>query len=84
MIELPEAAVADPGAFLFSESSARAVVVVRPGAQAAFAALCAEHGVPATTIGVTGGDALELAGLARIGLDELDAAYRPTLPALFG
>ena len=84
VIELPDAADADPGAFLFSESAARAVVVVRPGAQAAFAALCAEHGVPATTIGVTGGDALELAGLASIGLDELSEAYRQTLPALFG
>ena len=74
----------DPGAFLFSESAARAVVVIRPGAQAAFDALCSEHGVPAMTIGVTGGDALELAGLARIGLDELSEAYRHTLPALFG
>ena len=58
--------------------------MVRPGAQAAFDALCAEHGVPATAIGVTGGDALELAGLFRIGLDELSEAYRQTLPALFG
>ncbi|HEX9066806.1 MAG TPA: AIR synthase-related protein, partial [Streptosporangiaceae bacterium] len=84
VIELPEDAAEDPGAFVFSESAARAVVAVRPGAQAVFADLCAEHGVPATALGSTGGDALELAGLARIGLDELGLAYRQTLPALFG
>ena len=83
-IELPAEAAADPAGFLFSESAARVVVAVRPGAQDAFSALCASRGVPATAIGLTGGDALELAGLARIGLDEMSLAYRQRLPALFG
>ncbi len=43
------AAVRLPGeefTFLFSESAARAVVAVRPGAEAGFARLCAEHRRP--------------------------------------
>jgi phosphoribosylformylglycinamidine synthase subunit PurL len=84
VIELPQDSAGDPAAFLFSESAARAVVAVSPAGRPAFAALCAEHYVPAATIGVTGGDALELAGLTSIGLGELSAAHRQTLPALFG
>jgi phosphoribosylformylglycinamidine synthase II len=74
----------DPFTWLFSESAARAVVAVRSGAEAAFAACCAEHGVPAEVIGATGGASLEVAGLFSISLDELGAAHRTTLPAIFG
>jgi phosphoribosylformylglycinamidine synthase II len=74
----------DPFTILFSESAARAVVAARPGALAAVAELCAQHGVPAADIGVTGGASLEVAGLFSISLDELGAAHRQTLPALFG
>jgi phosphoribosylformylglycinamidine synthase subunit PurL len=69
--------------YLFAESAARAVVAVRPGAEAEFAALCADRGVPAAGLGVTGGASLEVAGLFAIPLDELAAAHRATLPALF-
>ena len=69
---------------LFGESAARAVVVVRPGAEAEFAALCAARGVPAAVLGVTGGASLEATGCFAIPLDELAAAHRATLPALFG
>jgi phosphoribosylformylglycinamidine synthase subunit PurL len=69
--------------YLFAESAARAVVAVRPGAEDGFAALCAEHGVPATVLGVTGGAGLEVTGVFAVPLDELAAAHRGTLPALF-
>ena len=69
---------------LFSESSARAVVAVRPGQHERVEELCARYGVPAAVIGTTGGDALEVTGLFRVPLTELAAAHRGTLPALFG
>jgi phosphoribosylformylglycinamidine synthase subunit PurL len=80
-------AVALPGdafTYLFSESAARAVVAVAPGAQEEFAGLCAAAGVPASVIGVTGGSTLEVSGGFTIGLAELADAHRGTLPALFG
>jgi phosphoribosylformylglycinamidine synthase subunit PurL len=69
---------------LFGESGARAVVAVRPGAEAEFAALCKHGEVPAATLGTTGGSNLEVAGSFVIPLDELASAHRATLPALFG
>jgi len=74
----------DPLAFLFSESAARAVVVVRPGAEVEFAALGAANGVPANTLGVTGGDVLEVSGLFTVPVAELSAVSQRTLPDLFG
>jgi len=75
---------ADPATFLFSESAARAVVAVRPGAEADFARLCDLAGVPAAVIGATGGTALEIAGHFRIPLDELAVSHCSALPDLFG
>jgi phosphoribosylformylglycinamidine synthase len=74
----------DPFTGLFGESAARAVVAVVPGAEAEFAALCSAHGVPAAELGVTGGSTLEVVDCFTIPLDELAAAHRGTLPALFG
>ena len=79
----------DPFVALFSESAARALVAVRPGAEAEFAALCGRHGVPAAGIGAVGGGSLEVggtgsAGRFAIGLGELREAHERTLPALFG
>ena len=74
----------DPFTALFSESAGRVIVAVRPEAEAAFAAMRAEHGVPGTAIGTTGGDRLVVEGCFSIGLDELGAAHTQTLPALFG
>jgi phosphoribosylformylglycinamidine synthase len=74
----------DPFVGLFSESAARALVAVRPGAEADFAALCERSGVAAAEIGTVGGDALEVEGLFTIGLEELRRAHERTLPALFG
>jgi phosphoribosylformylglycinamidine synthase subunit PurL len=73
----------DPFTLLFSESAARAIAVVRPGAVADFSALCSGAGVPAVAIGTTGGHALHVAGCFSVPLDELSAVYRRTLPALF-
>jgi phosphoribosylformylglycinamidine synthase len=69
---------------LFSESSGRAVVSVLPGREAEFAALAGEHGVPATSLGVTAGDTLEVEGAFQIPLTELREAWTATLPAIFG
>ena len=68
---------------LFSESAARAVAVVRPGCERAFAALAGRHGVPVTGLGLAGGDSLVVRGSFDIPVDELAAAHRGTLPALF-
>ena len=75
-----------PFVYLFSESAGRALVSVPRGHDKAFAALCAERGVPCELIGVTDptGGALEVHGQFRIGLDELRAAHTETLPRLFG
>jgi len=74
----------DPFTALFSESPARAVVAVRPGAEPAFGRLAAAYGVPAVAIGIVGGDSLTVAGSFSIPLAELGAVHARTLPALFG
>ena len=80
----------DPFVSLFSESVARAVLVVRPGAESRLAALCESAGVPVTQIGVAGGDALHVTGrgpdgdqqeLFSIGLSELREAHERMLPS---
>ncbi|GAA2048143.1 phosphoribosylformylglycinamidine synthase subunit PurL [Nocardiopsis rhodophaea] len=76
----------DPFVALFSESTARAIVAIRPDAEDAFAELCARHGVPATEIGTVGGTALSVThpgGGFDIDLDELRTAYESTLPEIF-
>ena len=73
----------DPFTELFSESAARAVLAVRPGAEQAVAALAAEHGVPAQVIGAVGGSSLVVTDAFDIPVDELAAAHTGTLPALF-
>ena len=73
----------DPFTFLFSESAARAIVAVRPGAEADFEQLCAAHGVPAETIGTVGGDLLEVEDSFTIALEELAGVHRGALPAIF-
>jgi phosphoribosylformylglycinamidine synthase subunit PurL len=74
----------DPFTDLFSESSGRAVVSVTPGHEAEFAALCAANEIPATTLGVTGGNSLTVEATFEIPVDELRRVWEDTLPALFG
>ncbi len=74
----------DQFAALFSESPARAVAEVAPGAGAAFAGLCERHGVPVTELGTVGGDRLEVTGCFSVPVAELAAVRGRVLPALFG
>ena len=83
-VHLPGAREGGVFPLLFGESAARALVSVRPGAEAEFAALCQGGGVPAAALGVTGGASLEIAGSFSIPVEELIAAHRATLPGLFG
>ncbi|MGE5287774.1 MAG: phosphoribosylformylglycinamidine synthase subunit PurL [Micromonosporaceae bacterium] len=73
----------DPFVWLFSESAARALVAVRQGAEASFAGLCREHGVPATVIGTVGGASMDVEGCFAVPLAELTSLHEHTLPALF-
>ncbi|WP_425453720.1 phosphoribosylformylglycinamidine synthase subunit PurL [Bogoriella caseilytica] len=78
-------------AVLFAESGARALVAVRDGQGGELVALAAEHGVPITRIGVSGGESVQIDGLD--GLDapsldlplaELRRSAEATLPQYFG
>ncbi|MEU1393272.1 MULTISPECIES: phosphoribosylformylglycinamidine synthase subunit PurL [unclassified Nonomuraea] len=74
----------EPFTDLFSESAARALVVVRPEAFEEFAALCGRHEVPCYGLGVTGGASLVVEGAFEVGVEELRETHSATLPALFG
>ncbi|MBN2848666.1 MAG: phosphoribosylformylglycinamidine synthase subunit PurL [Coriobacteriia bacterium] len=72
-----------PGAVaLFSESQARAVVTVAAGHYDALKTLAVTHATPCVQIGMVGGDRLVIDGHADVSLDELRAAYEPTLERL--
>src|SRR5262249_45761190 len=72
---------------LFSESAARALVSLAPGREDEFAALCAEHGVPATVLGTVGGSSLTVTADGDAGftapVSDLRQAWTGVLPALF-
>ncbi|MGH3457545.1 phosphoribosylformylglycinamidine synthase subunit PurL [Aeromicrobium sp.] len=74
----------DPFVELFSESSARALVVVAEERHDDFVALAEEHGVELASIGRTGGDMLEVAGQFSVSVVELRADWSATLPAVLG
>ncbi len=81
-VELP--ADADPFVWLFSESTGRVLVSVKPGTADALAALCAEHDVPLTRLGEVSPaeDAeVEVAGQFSLPLDQIREAWQATLPA---
>src|SRR5262249_28480211 len=82
-VVLPEEA--NPFVMLFAESAARALVSVPRGHERAFTALCADHGLPFTPLGVVDGRsrALEVRGQFSVSLDELREAWSGTLPGLF-
>ncbi len=71
----------DPFVALFTESAGRVLVTVADAGPLLERAAAA--GVPATTIGRTGGDALVVATVPALPLDELRTAWESTLPALF-
>ncbi len=78
----------DPFVALFSESTARMLVVVPVAHVAAFTDLCRATEQPYALLGevTDGGDAatVEIDGVAALPLTELRAAWEGTLPALFG
>ncbi len=69
---------------LFSESSARAVVVVAEERHDELVDLAEAHGVELSSIGITGGDSVEVAGQLSVPVAELRAAWSATLPAVLG
>jgi len=76
----------DAATALFSESTGRVVVSVPREHDVKFRGLCEARGYPAARIGVSDAvsQALEVQGLFTVGLDELRATHRGTLPARFG
>ena len=80
-ISLPYAA--DPFVWLFSESTARAIVSVPPSAEQSFVATCEGRGCPVTRLGVVGGEDVVVGSLFSMSLAELRTAWSGTLPALF-
>jgi phosphoribosylformylglycinamidine synthase len=74
----------DPFVGLFSESTARVVVAVRPERAEELRALCATHGVPLTRLGATTSEqVLRVDGVFDVPLAELRAAWSTTLAAAF-
>lgn len=71
---------------LFSESSARALVTVTHENQDAFVALAEAAGVPLASIGLTGGETLDVAGDAgfSVTISDLRADWSATLPSVLG
>ena len=78
-VALPDGA--DPFTWLFSESTARALVTVAPEDEERLRALAAD--LPCVRLGETGGDAVSMDGALSVPLDTLREAYEGTLPALF-
>jgi len=71
----------DPFIDLFSESTARVLVSVRPERHEELVDLAEKHGVPLSSIGLTGGDAIAVDGLEPIDVAQLREQWRTTIPA---
>ena len=82
-IELPSAA--DPFVWLFSESTGRALVSVKKGADRDLASLCRINGVLLTELGVVTAEedaTLEVVGQFTLPLPRVREAWQGTLPAV--
>jgi phosphoribosylformylglycinamidine synthase len=73
----------DPFVFCFAESTGRAIAVVTSAHEAAFVASCAAAGLPATRLGETGGDSVEIVGQFNAPIAELRRSHESTIPAIF-
>jgi hypothetical protein len=84
-ITLPEGD--DPFVLLFSESSGRVVVSVKPGADGDLAALCEASRILLTPIGVVGergeNAMVDVEGQFRLPLAQLRSGWSATLPDVF-
>ena len=76
--------LADPFVELFSESVARALVMVSEDNHEAFVELAEKHGVELSSIGRSGGDFVEVVGQFRVPIAELRTVWTATLPAVLG
>ncbi|MBP0578754.1 phosphoribosylformylglycinamidine synthase subunit PurL [Labrys sp. LIt4] len=74
----------EPHAFWYGEDQARYVVAVAADKAEAFAKAAAEAGVPVTTLGTTGGDALILPEGRPILVSALSERHESFLPTLMG
>jgi phosphoribosylformylglycinamidine synthase subunit PurL len=81
-VELPPGP--PPLAALASESPSRALVAVAPEVAGELGAVAARTGVPATRVGVSGGDRLVVPGLLDLPLARLRDAYEGALPRALG
>jgi phosphoribosylformylglycinamidine synthase len=81
-LDLPRAQ--SPLAALVSESSSRVLLAVPPGAAGELASSAAKAGVPATRLGVTGGDRLVVGDVVDLPLPQLRDAYESALPRALG
>ena len=75
---------ADAFTALFSESAGRVLVTVPAQGAQEFVARAAAADVPVVRLGETGGEALRIAGVGDLGLDELRTAWEATFPDRFG
>ena len=74
----------DPFVALFSESAGRVLVTVPSADVERLTALAGRHGVPVTTLGGTGGDALSVDGVLEVDLSLLRDTWTRTLPDALG
>ncbi len=74
----------DPFVALFSESAGRVLVTAPAERVDEVLSRAADAGVPARTLGTTGGPVLAVDGIPELPLATLRAAWESTLPALFG
>ena len=82
VVDLAEVA-GDAFTALFSESASRVVVAMDADNVGGFFAAAEQHGVLATLIGELRGDSYDVASVS-IPMDELESAWKNTLPELFG
>ena len=78
--EISPDATLPPHAFFFGEDQARYVIALRPDKTAAVLALAENAGVPALTLGRTGGVALRVEGLFEVSLTQLSELHEAWLP----
>ncbi len=80
-VDLAQVAEGDAFVALFSESTARVLVSVAPEDETRLVELAADHGVPLTSLGETGGDSIVVADVFEVPVEEARAAWAATLPA---
>ncbi|MEK6606069.1 MAG: phosphoribosylformylglycinamidine synthase subunit PurL [Myxococcota bacterium] len=73
-----------PDALLFGEAPSRIVISFAPDRRAEVESIARAHAAPLEVIGATGGDALEITGVARVALAVASDAWRGALRRIVG